>query len=82
MTLKEEGLMIKYKSLLYSALLNIQPFNIPFQFFYTSTFQPPAPISGRITLHSVLHMYKEQDYCVQVHFFLKQCIKEWALTYV
>lgn len=67
--LKEEGSMIKYKSLLYSALLNIQPFNIHFRFFYKSAFQTPAPISGCITSHSVLHTYKEQDYCVQVCFF-------------
>lgn len=80
--LKEEGSMIKYKSLLHSALLNIPPFNIHFRFFYKSTFQIPALISGCVTLHSVLHTYKEQDYCVHVYFFLKQCIKEWALTYV
>lgn len=58
--LKEERLMTKYKSLSCSALLNIQPLNVNFPFFYKLTFQPPAPISGCITLHPVLPMYKEQ----------------------
>lgn len=76
--LKEEGLMTKYESLLYSALLNIPHSKFIFDFFYKSK----SPISGCLTLHSVLRMCKEQDYCVQVYFFLKQCIKELVFTYV
>lgn len=75
---KEEGSMTKYKSLLYSALLNIPHSILIFDFFYKSK----SPISGCLTLHSVLGMCKEHDYCVQVYFFLEQCIKELVFTYV